>query len=202
MQLRASSAVMGIADDAATTSNYTLLFDMRRSNLLLWGLMLLAGAAGAQGTSTPLASDLIPKPLSCTDKPGDFTITPSVKLHAPSQLKEAANLLAEKLRLSNTIARSSKKASIVFLEADKKDSLGNEGYQLSVAPSKITITASTPKGATNAVFTLLQLQQLQPNMASIPCTDIKDIPRFSYRGMHLDVSRNFMPVSFSRSTST
>ena len=196
MQLRAPSAIMGIADDAATTSNITLLFNMRRSNLLLWGLMLLAGAAGAQGTSTPLASDLIPKPLYSADKPGAFTITPSVKLHAPSQLKEAANLLAEKMRLSNAIARSSKKASIVFLEADKKDSLGNEGYQLSVAPSKITITASTLKGATNAVFTLLQLQQLQPNMASIPCTDIKDIPRFSYRGMHLDVSRNFMPVSF------
>lgn len=196
MQLRAPSAIMGIAEDAATTSNYTPLFNMRRSNLLLWGLMLIAGAAGAQATSTPLASDLIPKPLYSADKLGAFTITPSVKLHAPSQFKEAVNLLAEKLRLSNAIVRSRKKASIIFIEADRKDSLGNEGYQLSIAPSKITITASTPKGATNAVFTLLQLQQLQPNMANIPCSDIKDIPRFSYRGMHLDVSRNFMPVSF------
>lgn len=178
------------------TSNYTLLFNMRRSNLLLWGLMLLAGAAGAQVTSTPLASDLIPKPLYCADKPGDFAITPRVKIHAPSELKGAASLLAEKLKLDNAIIRSRKKASIIFLEADKKDSLGNEGYLLSITPSRISITSSTQKGAINAVFTLLQMQQLQPNLASIPCAEIKDIPRFGYRGMHLDVSRNFFPVSF------
>ncbi len=158
--------------------------------------MLLATAASAQATAAALASDLIPKPLSCTDKPGTFAITPSVKLHAPSPFKEAANLLAEKLRLNNAITRSSRKAAIVFLEADKKDSLGNEGYRLSITPSKISITAATAQGATNATFTLLQLQLLQPDAKAIACAEIRDLPRLGYRGMHLDVSRNFFPVDF------
>jgi hexosaminidase len=169
---------------------------MMKHHLLLWGLLLLATAASAQGTNTPGASDLIPKPLYGADKPGTFTITPSVTLHAPSPFKEAATLLAERLRLSSAIVRSKRKASIVFMKANEKDSLGREGYLLSITPSKISITAATALGATNATFTLLQLQLLQPDAKAIPCAEIRDIPRFGYRGMHLDVSRNFFPVDF------
>lgn len=37
---------------------------------------------------------------------------------------------------------------------------------------------------------------LKSNTVQIPALEIKDYPRFKWRGMHLDVSRHFYPVSF------
>lgn len=59
-----------------------------------------------------------------------------------------------------------------------------------------------------AIQTLLQL--LPPEIYSsttaiersweVPAVFIEDTPRFAYRGMHLDVSRHFYPVSFVKNT--
>ncbi|HEX3101933.1 MAG TPA: family 20 glycosylhydrolase, partial [Pyrinomonadaceae bacterium] len=71
-----------------------------------------------------------------------------------------------------------------------------EGYSLSVTPDMIQIS-----GEERGVFYGLQsLMQLLPakfdKEAKVPTAEIKDRPRFGYRGMHLDVGRHFMPVEF------
>jgi hexosaminidase len=144
------------------------------------------------------ASFLIPAPLHVQEKDGFFMVSGST-ITAPVLFKAAASLLASQLNISvQTIAggRPAQSAKIVFVQTGEKDTLGNEGYKLNISPQAIKITAQTPAGALKGVFTLLQLSLLQADMHKIPCTFIIDKPRFSYRGLHLDVSRNFFPVSF------
>jgi len=67
--------------------------------------------------------------------------------------------------------------------------LGEEGYNLSVSSGTIRLNACTEKGAFYGKQTLKQLLSSR----GIPCVEIKDAPRFSYRGLHIDVSRHFFP---------
>ena len=43
---------------------------------------------------------------------------------------------------------------------------------------------------------VLSVVDFQSGALTIPCMEIRDYPRFGWRGMHLDVSRHFFPVSF------
>ena len=77
-----------------------------------------------------------------------------------------------------------------------ENGLGEEGYRLSVQPHGIAIYASTRSGAFYAIQSLKTLVSPSvyldhPGKIQIPCVEIKDQPRFAYRGFMLDVGRNF-----------
>lgn len=79
-----------------------------------------------------------------------------------------------------------------------------EGYRLSVKPERVVITASTAQGLFYGVQTLRQLlpAELEGRMPinrriwPIPAVEVRDAPRYAYRGMHLDVARSFFPKAF------
>jgi hexosaminidase len=79
---------------------------------------------------------------------------------------------------------------------------GKEGaYAMTVSPNSILIYGQTASGTFYGMQTLIQLlptEQLKTFHPTyyIPCVQINDLPRFAYRGMHLDVGRHFFPVSF------
>jgi len=70
----------------------------------------------------------------------------------------------------------------------------DESYQLNVLPSKITIEATTDIGVIYALETLLQLVENNEITYFFPEVTIKDFPRFTWRGLMIDVSRHFHPV--------
>lgn len=76
----------------------------------------------------------------------------------------------------------------IKLQRDPK--LAEEGYRIYVKPEEILISASTEAGVIRAFATLLQLE----DGGTIPCGEISDSPRLSYRGLLLDSSRHFIPV--------
>lgn len=82
-----------------------------------------------------------------------------------------------------------------------------EGYNLNVTEDKVSIRAATASGLFYGMQTLLQLLPPQIYQAdytlvpqdtewTIPAVNIRDYPRFEYRGMHLDVGRHFFSVDF------
>ncbi|MCM1501136.1 MAG: glycoside hydrolase family 20 protein [Bacteroidales bacterium] len=78
-----------------------------------------------------------------------------------------------------------KDASVIF-ELDRR--IPFEHYRLSVDHDGISVKAPELHGFIYAVQTLRQL------LPAVPCCTVEDGPRFSYRGMHLDVSRHFFTV--------
>jgi hexosaminidase len=106
-----------------------------------------------------------------------------------------------KLRMTGAVSKT--KSTILFA-ATGDPTLGTEGYSLVVNSNRVQISASSRAGLFYGVQTLLQL--LPPDVFrprrttgknwTIPCVEIKDSPRFKWRGMHLDVSRHFLPTEF------
>ncbi len=76
---------------------------------------------------------------------------------------------------------------------------GAEAYHLIVDPETgITLTGTDAAGVFYGIQTLRQLidpafYQRRSEAIPIPALEIRDAPRFRYRGLHLDVARNFQP---------
>jgi hexosaminidase len=76
--------------------------------------------------------------------------------------------------------------------------IGKEGYTLVSTANGVVITANAPAGLFYGMETLLQLlpKEIESKTAvnvpwTIPSVKITDYPRFGWRGIMLDVSRNF-----------
>ncbi len=70
-----------------------------------------------------------------------------------------------------------------------------ESYILNISADRITLSAKTDLGALHGLQTLLQLLKSDENGYYFPDVEIKDKPRFKWRGLMIDVARHFMPVN-------
>nr|WP_262501158.1 beta-N-acetylhexosaminidase [Pseudoalteromonas piscicida] len=180
--------------------NQSVFYTFLQSSLLLFSLLL-----------TPLcaALQITPKPVSASFGNGHFNLTHDSKItFNQQQAQSVAQQLAIFLRsptgyqLPVSQADNTTKNSIAFKIVDA--ALSQEGYTLSVTPEGVEIRANTTTGLFWGMQSLRQLlpaeieSRMPINQASwaIPAVEIKDQPRFSYRGMHLDVSRHFFDVAF------
>ena len=69
--------------------------------------------------------------------------------------------------------------------------LSEEEYRIFIKDGTLTVTASSERGFLYAGQTLRQLRGAD---GTYPDVEIRDWPRFRYRGMHLDCSRHFFSV--------
>ena len=159
---------------------------------------------------------IIPAPAQMTVGEGTFTIHPGIEIgYADESLKGMGELLSNEIeKLSGIkLASASDKESncIIFLEltdpkefADlpkayglsPKDSVPvDESYSLSIQKRNIYIKATTLEGIYRGITTLKQIVggNLQPGGEKIylPLLEVKDAPRFAWRGLSFDVSRCF-----------
>ena len=153
---------------------------------------------------------IIPQPLSLHEKEGQFVFDASTRIViADKRAKEPLEFLTSRLAdVTGLQLKAGKKVAangsqIVFKTSVQND-LGDEGYRLQVEENGITVEACGKAGFFYAVQTIFQLmpaeiyshQQEYREAWTLPCVEIKDVPRFKYRGMHLDVCRHMFPISF------
>lgn len=74
----------------------------------------------------------------------------------------------------------------------------DEWHQVSVRPDGIMVTAHGEAGLFRGSRTLIQLLEQGREAGALPCLNITDWPRFSWRGMHLDACRHFWSVEFTK----
>ncbi|NTS43305.1 family 20 glycosylhydrolase [Flavisolibacter sp. BT320] len=141
---------------------------------------------------------IIPKPVQMENGEGHFTIDKETALHFQQGNKDlqaaAAYLTAAVQAVSGIkLSQKAKAGKRISLRLAKTADIGTEGYLLQVAPTAITLTANTKAGIFYGMQTLLQtLPAIRTNAPLlVPAMTVKDYPRFTWRGMHLDVSRHF-----------
>ncbi|MEJ8756272.1 glycoside hydrolase family 20 protein [Pontibacter sp. H259] len=176
--------------------------------LLLFILSILtAFGASAQYKSFSSVS-IIPKPQHIQEREGQFILNANTKLYLnPDQqfLEFTAKQLLQDIKettgqaLTITYKNPKKRAvNYIYLTlANTPDTLGAEGYTLTVEPTQIILTANQPAGIAMGIQSIKQLLPATPTLApvTIPALEIADKPRYSWRGLHLDVARHFFAVS-------
>jgi hexosaminidase len=70
----------------------------------------------------------------------------------------------------------------------------DESYKLAITTTQATLTAPTALGAMHGLETFLQLVAMDNGVCRLPAVTIDDAPRFTWRGLQLDVVRHFEPV--------
>jgi hexosaminidase len=166
----------------------------------------------SQGES---AVNVIPRPMSAQLGDGQFILTPQTKILIENEnpaVHEVAAFFARqvekstgfKLVLENSALTQAAPGTILLTTKNAAVKLGVEGYALTANSSHVTLSAPQPAGLFYGIQTLFQL--LPPEILgnsvatgiewSLPAVTIEDQPRYSWRGMHLDVCRHFFPTDF------
>ena len=164
---------------------------MKRSMLLLAVFLSSLTALQAQKL------DIIPKPVKIEQKEEVFVIPSSVQIIVDKKIQKSANYIGNNF-LKNTgivpivsIGNKHKKNAILFL-VDEKMNLPLDGYELSVTKKGVRVKGKSSNGVLNGFQTLLQIcSAKEMQKGTIPVVKIQDYPRFEWRGMMLDVSRQF-----------
>jgi hexosaminidase len=174
--------------------------------------LLLVACAMLSAQTLPL----MPWPASIKTTPGSVEINagftmvisgagagdPRIKAGAQRTLVRLARQTG--MPISTRIDRPLANRATLTLVVERRDHkepqrLGDdESYSLQVTGDQIRLSSDGPLGALRGLETFLQLVQQNPSPAppgfSVPYVDIRDQPRFPWRGLSLDVSRHFIPV--------
>ncbi|AOZ73127.1 hypothetical protein BK816_07340 [Boudabousia tangfeifanii] len=182
----------------------------RKWGASLWEMEAWTGPEPAPAP-TPANRDsnygLVPLPAHLEETAGQsFTLTDQTKIVAPSDLANEANLLAQSLRTATgfplpVVETAEGNGNITLRKGTVEGYAGKpEAYSLVTTPDGVTITGVSNHGVFNGTATLRQLFPGFINMKQevikdwvAPAVQIKDAPRYSYRGVGLDIARSFVP---------
>ncbi len=138
--------------------------------------------------------EIIPRPTKITYYEGSFDLSNPVELKT-DQGVYLSEIHLKSLKAKMNSDNSAKRTGTVIFRLTEDETYSNEGYQLIVGKNRIQIMAKAEAGLFYGMQSLLQLIEKSENN-KIQCMEITDIPKFEWRGMHLDVCRHFFPVEF------
>ncbi|MET4138015.1 family 20 glycosylhydrolase [Pedobacter sp. UYP1] len=142
---------------------------------------------------------LLPTPVFYEARPGNFSINTATSISSDPAFQKEADYLSNELfnlfKIKPVVSTGTSKEKSIQLV---KTNLPEDEYQLDITAQSITLSASN---ATGIFYGLQSLKSLllasNPDKGAkavlVSCVAIKDAPRFKYRGLMLDVARNFHP---------
>ena len=180
---------------------------MRKLNhALLAGALALACASCTAEKEANYQVIPLPQEVSLTQR-NPFKLNENVLIAYPENnalLQRNAEFLSEYIQQATNyapkikaIAAGEQVKNAIVLGLDPGIA-NKEGYVLTTTPEGISINGQTENGVFYGIQTLRKSIPAEAKGATIliPAGEIKDEPRFSYRGMHLDVGRHFFPKEF------
>ena len=138
---------------------------------------------------------VIPAPASLSEQPGELRLNSGAAFSVTGA--QDGGELSEYVASLPFALREVPKGGVLTLRIGSRKVTSDEGYLLTVGPKRLAVEARTEAGAFYALQTLLQLaEETAPGQWRIPCCTVEDAPRYPYRGIMLDVSRNFQSKEF------
>lgn len=141
--------------------------------------------------------DIIPKPVKIEQKDKAFIIPSSIKIVVDKKIEQSTIYIASNF-FKNTginaavVTGNKQDKNAIALLVDEKISLPNDGYLLTVNKKGVIVKGKTTNGILNGFQTLMQIcTAKEVQKGTIPFVKIEDYPRFEWRGMMLDCSRQF-----------
>jgi hexosaminidase len=172
---------------------------------LFAGAILAATPVIAQHAPAENSISLIPLPAQLTVADGKFNVDSHTSIvvadHAESTQRTAhylAELIAHSRGLHLSVTQGVTAVHAIVLRRDPHAPVANrEGYALDVTPQGIRITARDDAGLFYGAITLWQLltPDAQQGAVQVPAVQIRDQPRFTWRGLMLDSARHFQSVA-------
>ena len=170
--------------------------------LLVWTTMMAALPVSAEDLPR-----VIPKPAEISSGQGFLVIEPSFHISLnrdDAVLRNAAVRLARNLsaktglKLALEPVMEGKPATLrVFCDAADAHFLtpqADESYTLRVTTAGAELRAHGPTGVLRGMATFFQLVQIDSAAYGARAVEIRDQPRFAWRGLMLDVARHFLTV--------
>lgn len=147
---------------------------------------------------------LIPKPQQIKLHDGSFEFIKNNSYYVHPDFQLAGDFLKIFLENGSNFELKESPDNQATIRIRKQDSLTPDAYVLRIHHGGILIEAKNSAGAFYGVQTLRQLLPVTfetPNgykesTVKLALLSIYDAPKFSYRGMHLDVGRHFFPKEF------
>src|SRR5688572_10926954 len=153
---------------------------------------------------------IIPQPVELKTGEGFFRLLPVTTIMVSTgnaDAKRVADLLSAalsaptgyKIPVRTGISSANTPNIQLIIGSSHDKNLGDEGYNLKVSRTSITIRANKPAGLFYGMQSPLQLiptpiesKTVVKNVSwTIPVSEITDYPRFGWRGLMFDVSRHF-----------
>lgn len=148
---------------------------------------------------------IIPQPAQMTVGEGSFTFKKKVSAFVPAYNGDSLaavfkNFARDFKKATGIAVKTAVSAADAQIVVAVDSTLAPEGYTLQVNRNGIAISASKPAGLFYALQTLKQLMPRNVMAVvpckeikewSAPCVNIKDEPRFGWRGFMLDEGRHF-----------
>jgi len=170
---------------------------------------LLSGIVAKTQTGTTLS--LLPSPGNVELKMGSFRLTENftvaiheadtdtILVNAVNRMYQTLNrrsgLYFKQKNINSRNNNDSASFNVTVAKAVMASIGADESYSITITNDKVNLTAPTTLGALHGFETMLQLLAKDKDGESyFPAATIRDAPRFSWRGLMIDVSRHFIPV--------
>mgnify|MGYP000866160266 FL=1 len=184
---------------------------MKKVPLSVMALLAVLAGCGKKEMNPPERYSVIPKPVEIVMGSGSFIIDEKTKLTVMPSDESTATVTAFLTRMIRRSAAvplpveegSGRGRNRIVMSVDSTLTISKEGYILMATGKRVELRSPSPEGLFRGVQTLRQLMPPQVEvegglageiLPEVPACYITDEPRFSYRGMHLDVCRHFFTV--------
>ncbi|MGO1596292.1 MAG: glycoside hydrolase family 20 protein [Sphingobacterium sp.] len=143
---------------------------------------------------------IVPRPAKIQINHGELSLNNAIDVFYLEEFAELSELLEVipnlKLGDSEQVKKIRRNQQGIRLSrAEDYDQVDANGYLLEIDHKGILLKAHSPQAMISGIYSLMQLCLLTDDQ-ELPYLRIDDKPQFAYRGMHLDVSKHFMPLDF------